>query len=147
MRESENMIKISEFAESLKEIMRGRYMNTCIEHLIKLAIFDSPRNKNRWRSEVYASYPRISKLRSNNEFPDYKTIYDTVWNHYCDILNGVIDDVLKDEPDEKLKDNINVDEDIIKPIKQYVSWLADHFSKQGKIDKQACFDKLEELGL
>lgn len=144
------MIKIPEFAESLKEIktdLRGRYMNTCIEHLVKLAIFDSPRNKSHWRSEVYASYPRISKLRKNNKFPDYKTIYDTAWDHYCDILDGIVEDVLKDEPNEMLKPNLDVNKNVTEPVRKYISWLASCFSKQGRINKQDCFAKLEELGL
>ena len=65
------MVNIPEFAETLSEVktdLRGRYMNTCIEHLVKLAIFDSPQNIKHWWTEVYASYPQISKLKKIRKF-------------------------------------------------------------------------------
>ena len=144
------MTKIPEFAETLSEVktdLRGRYMNTCIEHLVKLAIFDSPQNVNHWRTEVYASYPQISKLKKDKRFPSYKLIFNTVWDHYSDILDNIIDTVIKDEPKLKFKPNFMVNEDIITPIESYIMWLAKQFSIKGKIDKQDCFNKLEELGL
>lgn len=144
------MVKIPEFAETLKEVktdLRGRYMTTCIEHLVKLAIFDSPQNVNHWRTEVYASYPYISKLKKDKKFPSYKLIFNTVWDHYGDILDNIIDTVTKKESKVKLKPNINIDKDVIVPIKHYITWLAEQLSKQGKIDKQECLEKLKEIGL
>lgn len=123
-------------------------MNTCIEHLVKLAIFDSPQNANHWREEVYTSCLQIFKLKEDKKFPNYKHIFNIIWeDHYSDILDDIIDTVIKSESELKFKSNFMVNEDAITPIESYIMWLAKQFSTKRKISKQDCFNKLEELGL
>lgn len=144
------MVKIPEFAETLSEIktdLRGRYMTTCIEHLVKLAILDSPRNRNHWRGEVYAAVHDIRKLKKTHKYPKASLIFDTVWNAYGDDLDKFIDTAIKEEPEEKLKENIKDADDIIKPIYSYIMWLSLELSKNGKISRQDCINKLIEIGL
>lgn len=142
--------KTSEFAVSLSELksdLRGRYMTTCIEHLVKLAVLNSPRNINHWRSEVYAAVHSINKLKKDNKYPKASVIFDTVWNAYGDDLDKFIDTAIKEEPNEKMKSNIKDADDIIKPVYNYVMWLSLELSKHGKINRQDCFNKLEEIEL
>lgn len=63
--------QIPEFAKNLSEIksdLSGGRVTICIEHLIKLAIFQTSQNKNHWRTEVYASFHSIPKVKGSNKF-------------------------------------------------------------------------------
>ena len=145
------MTKIPESAETSSEVkanLCGRYMNICIEHLVKLAIFDSPQNVNCWREEIYASHLQIFKLKKDKKFPNYKHIFNTICeNHYTNILDDIIDTVIKTEPELKFKLSFMVNEDAITPIESYIMWLAKQLSTKRKINKQDCFNKFEEVGL
>lgn len=142
-------MKISEFAETMKDI-RNRLVDgtatTMIEHLVKLIILDSPENINHWRQEIFSGLHEIPKQKKNNKYPTSQFIFDVIWNYYSDDLDKYVDFVIKEEPNEKLKDNIE-SEDILEPIYSYVLWLAVRLSKYGKVESVDVHNKLKELGL
>lgn len=141
--------QIAEFADSLSEIksdLRGKYMNTCIKHLLKLYLFSDSQNKNHWRVEVYASFNKVAKLRGNNKYPKPELIFNTIWNHYSDILVNFVEDIFDEEPNEELTTTITGFEAENK-LKQYIKWLSNQLGTKGSVTKSEVYSKLEEIGL
>ena len=143
------MIRIQEFAENLKNLkvyLTGRYMTACIEHLIKLAIFDSSNNINHWRQEVYANFHNISKQKSNNKYPKAEFMLKTIWNYYGDDLEKYVKFVIEEEKDEKIKTDVTI-KDVTDKIYEYILWLVVNLSLYGEVKSTDVYDKLKELGL
>lgn len=141
--------QIAEFADSLSEIksdLRGKYMNTCIKHLLKLYLFPNSQNKNHWRIEVYASFNKIAKLKENNKYPKPELIFSTIWNHYSDILVNFVEDIFEEESDEEVIVTVTGFEAEIK-LRQYIEWLSNQLGTKGSITKSEVYSKLEEIGL
>lgn len=143
------MYKVSEFAKTtkdIKQLLGGGSMTTCIEHLVKLAILDSPQNVNHWRQEVYASMHELPKLKSTGKYPTSDWIYQQIWDYYGDDLAKYFDIAIKEELGVNLKANVTADK-IVEPLSEYISWLSTNLSNQGKIDRESSYTKLKSLGL
>lgn len=146
------MDKIQEMAESRKEvqkILRGNDVEEMIEHLIRVIIFDSPRNVNHWKTEVYSKFHGLPLMKHNKRPPDRKFIFDTIWNYFGDRLKYSIDCVIRKEPKEKLKnksDNVLANE-VYTKVLNYIEWLAKKLSEKAIVTNQEVYNELEDLGL
>lgn len=140
--------QVSEFAKNLNEIksdLSGGRVTICIEHLIKLAMFQNSQNKNHWRTEVYASFHSIPKVKGSNKFMKPQDIFDCIWHSCGDMLDNYVDCVLKDEQNEIVTtDNLK---EVYNKVMRYIRWLSNKLGNKGIIDSQSVYNKLEELEL
>lgn len=147
------MYKVQEMAENRKAV-KDRLISyrtkEMIEHLIRLIIFNSPKNKNHWRGEVYGLLNDIPLMKHNKKPPNRNFIFQTIWEYYGDRLDYLTESVLRQEPKEKLKTDKKIsdfaDEIYIK-VKDYVFWLSKELSEKAVVTKQEVYNKLEELEL
>ena len=140
--------QISEFVKNLSEIksdLSGGRVTICIEHLIRLAVFQNSQNKNHWRTEVYASFHSIPKIKGNNKLMKPQDIFDCVWHSCGDMLDAYVECILKDEPNEIVTtSDLN---EVTNKVLRYIRWLANKLGTKGVIDSQSVYNKLEELEL
>lgn len=146
------MHKIQEMAETRKEvqkILRGNDVEEMIEHLIKIIIFNSPKNINHWKTEVYSKFHGLPLMKHNKKPPDKKFIFDTIWDYFGDRLEYIIDCVIRKEPEEKLKSKLDsvLANEVYTKVLAYIEWLSKKLSEKTVVTNQEVYDKLEELGL
>lgn len=143
------MIKIAEFAKRQKEIvdyLTNGERDEWLTHIMKTQIFNSDDIGliRHWEYEVYYLFHNIPKLK-NNKFPSKDFIFKTLWNHYSDRLFTFIDKAQDEEPNEKLKLQLNFTQ-IFLNTKDYFEWIADKLSKQGRVSSTEVYNKLWEQG-
>lgn len=146
------MIHIQEMAENRKEvtkILRGNDVEKTIEHIIRLVILDSPQNINHWKTEVYSNFHNLPLMKHNKRPPDRKFIFNTIWDYFGDRLNYSIDSVIRQEPEEKLKDKSNYElaNEVYTKVLAYIDWLAKELSEKTRVTNQEVYTELSNLGL
>lgn len=143
-------MKISEFARKQKDIINyltNGERDKWLTHLMKIQIFNSDKGLiNHWKHEVYSLFNNIPKSRVNNKFPNKDFIFNTLWEHYGDRIFTFIDIAQDDEPNEKLKSQLNFTQ-ITLNTKNYFEWIATKLSTQGKVSSTEVYDKLWEIGV
>lgn len=140
-------LKIFEMANSLKNIKDNldNMSAVVLEHLAKLAILDSPQNKNHWRQEVYNFLHRTQKIKGTNKYPNSKIIFDSTWGRNGDSFEDVfIRLALTEYKDIPVKsyDIKNITEN----AKQYFKWLSEKLGENPVISSNEIYTKLNELG-
>lgn len=73
--------------------------------------------------EVYSLFNNIPKAKNTNRFPSKDFISKTLWYHYGDRLFTFVDKAQDDEPNEKLKTQLNFTQ-IFLNIKDYFDWAC-----------------------
>lgn len=150
MKGTYKLIKVFEFADRRRDIisyLTNGERDKWLTHLMKIQIFDCDKGKiDHWKHEVYSLFNNISKMQSNNKFPSKQFIYETLWNHYGDRLFTFIDNAQDEEPNEKLKSQLNFTK-IALNTKAYFEWIANLLSRQGRVTSQEVYDELWQLGI
>ena len=145
------MYKVAEFAANLKDFKQeivGGKVTTCVDHLVKLAIFDSPKNQNHWRQEVYAAFHNIPLLKKTKKYPNPDWMLKFIWDWYGDNLESFISCAIREEPEEKLKLNDTTILDCVtSSVYNYFSWLVEQLCKKGEVTSTEVYAKLDRLGL
>lgn len=144
------MYHICELAKKQKEIidyLTNGERDKWVTHLMKIQIFDSDeRLIDHWKHEIYSLFNNIPKLKNNNKFPSKDFIFKILWEHYGDRLFTFIDIAQDDEPNERLKSQLNFTQ-ITLNTKNYFEWIANKLSTQGKISSMEVYNKLWEIGV
>lgn len=142
-------MQIPEFAENLsviREYLTRRDKDEWITHLIKIQIFDVNKGLiNHWKQEIYALFHDIAKMKRGKKYPSKDFIFNTIWDHYGDRLDTYVEKAEDDIFNEKLKYNINYNQ-VYQNIKDYIIWLADKLSREGRVKPDDVYNKLWELG-
>lgn len=144
------MIIVQAMARNRKDvdnILTSYKTRELIEHLIRLAVFDSPDNKNHWRTEVYSLLNAVPLMKHNKRPPDKKFMFNAIWSYYGDNLVNLTKSVFKQEPNEKVKQAQNTATDIEIKVKAYIDWLTTELSKTASVDKNDVYAELDALGL
>lgn len=138
---------IAEFAKRKREIVNyltNGERDEWLTHLLKIQIFDSDEGLiKHWEHEVYSLFNNIPKVKNTNQFPSKEFIFKTLWDHYGDRLFTFVDKAQDDEPNEKLKMQLNFTQ-IFLNIKNYFDWVSNKLSKQGRINSDEVYNKLWE---
>ena len=113
-----------------------------LEHIIKLVEYPEAQETNHWKQEIFGFLNEVRKLRGSNKFPKSKLIYKalTVSNDMIDKFIGRVHRTYKDMIPRNLPEDI-----ILSAVEDYQKWLAEQLSKEGILDPDDIYNKLDEV--
>lgn len=118
--------------------------NPLTEHLIKLYLFPSSEYVNHWRQEVYGFLSRVPRLKSRNKYPESDFIFDCI-SAYLDQTAELMQFVAE-ENESLVPERFDATE-LESALTNYLNWLAETLSAEGRVHSTAVYNKLKELHL
>lgn len=113
------------------------------DHLIKLYLYPSTEYRNHWKQEIYSFVPRCPKLKNTNKYPDAQFIFDCI-SAYLDTTETAMYYVMQEYPSHT-PERYDAQE-LEQLMAEYLTWLADELSANGRVQSQAVYNKLDEIG-
>lgn len=119
-----------------------------LESLAQLYLFPDTEYKNHWRVEVWEKLSEIPKIKRSHKLPKKEYILKNTWHEYNDKLKTIMNRAVAHEydltPDLVRRRNVSKFYNI---CESYMNWIADKLSKDGIIDPEDVYHKLDDLGL
>lgn len=137
-------IYIRSMSESQTEVYRrvSDQAVNILEHLIKVIEYPDAQEVNHWKQEIYAFLNDVKKLRGTNKLPKSKLIFKglSVSNDMIDKFIGRVHRTNKGLRSRNLDTSV-----ILKCVEEYQHWLADSLSKEGLVDPDDVYSKIDEI--
>lgn len=113
-----------------------------VEHLVKIAMFPKSSTIPHWKQEIFAFLHSVDRQKSNHKYPSEKFIYESI-STMNDILDSYVDYVRDCEGEQMPL--YPTDDSLLNYISGYQRWIAKELSTKGRISKDACYSKIDEL--
>ena len=141
------------FADTKKEIERNMSNNMfiCLTHIMYLILFPNSSYVDHWQHEVYAFYPKVSRLSNTKKFPTSEQLYNWSYGKEQDMITDVsqvnimIQNCCYEENYENIYDAESVSNFMDSVCVKYFHWLSECLSKHGMTLQVDVKEKLTEL--
>lgn len=149
------MIDLKEFADGIAEIKLDLIAKReqLILHLFKIFYHGkTPEKARHWAGDLYDHLYWVPLRKDNNKFPDYETIYDTLWganeDRFSVISKGKIKK-LNDLSKKRVKWGfglITKEKDGCKEFcRAYFKWISGQLSKEGEVEQDDVEEEIDRL--
>lgn len=149
------MIDLKEFADGIAEIKLDLIAKReqLILHLFKIFYHgNTPEKARHWAGDLYDHLYWVSLRKDNHRFPDYKTIYDTLWganeDRFSAISKGKIKrlNTLSNQRGKRGFGLITKEKDGCKEFcRSYFKWLSKQLSENGEVEEDDIKDEIDRL--
>lgn len=138
-----NAKRLSDIGDHLEEVTLP-----LLESLAQLYLFPNTEYENHWRVEVWEKLSEVPKIKRSHKLPKKDYILKNTWYEYNDKIKTIMNRAVAHEysliPDPVRRKNVS---EFYNICKEYMSWIADKLSKDGIVDPEDVYQKLEDLGL
>lgn len=141
------------FADTKKEVERSMSSNMfiCLTHIMYLILFPNSQYVDHWQHEVYAFYPKVSKLSNTKKFPTSEQLYNWSYEKEQDMITDVsqvrrmIQNCCYEEKYENIYDAESVSNIMDSVCQRYFQWMTSCLSEYGVVLQFEVKEKLTEL--
>lgn len=138
-----NAKKIADIGDDIESVTPS-----LIEDLAQLYIFPNTEYTNHWRQGVWSTFSEVSRTKKSHKLPRKDFILKNGWNLYKQNVKALMNkDIIHEShliPDKNKRNNV---EEFYNIVDEYMNWIAEKLSKEGIVDSEDIYNKLEQLGL
>lgn len=119
-----------------------------LEGLAQLYLFPGTEYENHWRTEVWEKLSEVPKIKRSHKLPKKDYILKNTWYEYNDKIKTIMNRAIAHEhdldPDPARRRNVS---EFYGICEDYMNWIADKLSRDGIVDPEDVYKKLDDLGL